>query len=432
MGIHRRVHLERPQPAKRARLGYLEKHKDFVHRAKDFNKKKEKIRRLNEQAYYRNKDEFSLKMLQYEHDEEEEGRIRKKVSPLTEDQQRLADTQDVRYISGREQMDRKAIERMRENLHFLQTDKGNKHIIYLDDDDIIENKSKAEKAKVKSDVAMGGSVPAVPKAVPGGSLTSSAIYKGTVEKYIKNKCGILKCAETFKIYGKNVIVHGALCNAYFYAGQEVVFGLAQEEAYASWIIPASLEGSKGYRGTLRDFGIVECEETFAQFKCDVQCNRLRNGSHRWQHIAKVGDEVVFGVNVDENGVPLVLWMRPLLEQDKVEISVVKPRKKKLGLKDYDLAEHFDTHPSLLKCSWNRPLKKQLETMDLNFNYRLATKNRVAYDELLQRTNRMKRLRRVREELELRRHLASKEKRELVKEATQDHPAVYKFLTERKK
>lgn len=371
-------------------------------------------------------------MLQYEPDDEETGHLRKKVSPLTEDQQRLADTQDVRYISGREQMDRKAIERMRENLHFLQTDKGNKHIIYLDEDDIIENRSKADKAKVKSDLAMGGSIPAVPKAILGGSFSSSAIYKGIFEKYIAPTCGIVKCGETFKVYGKDVVVPGPLCSGYFYADQEVVFGLASKEAHASWIIPANLEGSKGYRGTLRNLGSIECEETFAQFKSDVQCSRSRDGHHRWRHAVKVGDEVVFGVRVDETGTPLVLWMRPLLEQDKVESAVAEPRKKKLGLKDYDLAEHFDTHPALLKCTWNRPLTKQLETLDLKFDYGSQKKNKAAYTELLERKSRMKRLRRVREELELRKHLASKEKRELVKEATKDHPAVYKFFPERKK
>ena len=56
--LARRNHKERSQPLKRQRLGLLEKHKDYVHRARDYKSKQDRIRKLREKAAFRNKDEF--------------------------------------------------------------------------------------------------------------------------------------------------------------------------------------------------------------------------------------------------------------------------------------------------------------------------------------------------------------------------------------
>jgi U3 small nucleolar RNA-associated protein 11 len=61
--LHRRNHKERGQLAHRKRLGILEKHKDYVVRAKDYNSKKERIRKLKQNAGARNKDEFYFGMV---------------------------------------------------------------------------------------------------------------------------------------------------------------------------------------------------------------------------------------------------------------------------------------------------------------------------------------------------------------------------------
>jgi hypothetical protein len=60
--LHRRNHKERSQLAHRSRLGILEKHKDYVKRARDFHSKKDRIKRLREKAADRNKDEFYFGM----------------------------------------------------------------------------------------------------------------------------------------------------------------------------------------------------------------------------------------------------------------------------------------------------------------------------------------------------------------------------------
>lgn len=62
--VHRRNHKERSQPTHRARkFGLLEKHKDYVQRARDHHSKRDRIKRLREKALDRNKDEFYFGMV---------------------------------------------------------------------------------------------------------------------------------------------------------------------------------------------------------------------------------------------------------------------------------------------------------------------------------------------------------------------------------
>lgn len=61
--VQRRNHKERSQPLARARFGVLEKHKDYVQRARDHHEKRDKLRRMQQKAADRNKDEFYHGML---------------------------------------------------------------------------------------------------------------------------------------------------------------------------------------------------------------------------------------------------------------------------------------------------------------------------------------------------------------------------------
>lgn len=131
--VHRRVHLERHQPKARRKLGYLEKHKDYVKRAKDFHRKEDQIKLLQRKAFFRNEDEFAHSMMSHRH---EAGRLRKKEKRRPDDEMRLLDSQDARYIGMREQMDLKGIEKRQQNLHLLDASKNNKHTLFLDDDDL--------------------------------------------------------------------------------------------------------------------------------------------------------------------------------------------------------------------------------------------------------------------------------------------------------
>jgi U3 small nucleolar RNA-associated protein 11 len=73
----RRTHHERAQPAARARLGLLEKHKDYKIRAQDYNRKKKTLKTLRAKAEFRNKDEYYHGMehsvSKVNENEEEEG-----------------------------------------------------------------------------------------------------------------------------------------------------------------------------------------------------------------------------------------------------------------------------------------------------------------------------------------------------------------------
>ena|SRR6185369_5292565 len=61
--VHRRDHKERAQPLAREKRGLLEKHKDYVLRAKDYNFKQKRLKSLKEKALFRNPDEFYFKMI---------------------------------------------------------------------------------------------------------------------------------------------------------------------------------------------------------------------------------------------------------------------------------------------------------------------------------------------------------------------------------
>ena len=61
--VQRRPYRERAQPKARERLGLLEKHKDYVLRAKDYNTKQARIKSLREKAAARNPEEFYFGMV---------------------------------------------------------------------------------------------------------------------------------------------------------------------------------------------------------------------------------------------------------------------------------------------------------------------------------------------------------------------------------
>lgn len=59
----RREHRERSQPHARAKLGLLEKKKDYKQRAVAYHRKQDRLQALRLRAAFRNPDEFSHKMI---------------------------------------------------------------------------------------------------------------------------------------------------------------------------------------------------------------------------------------------------------------------------------------------------------------------------------------------------------------------------------
>ena len=95
--LARRNHKERAQPLYRQRFGLLEKHKDYVHRARDYKSKQDRIRKLREKAAFRNKDEFYWGMVK--------GKTKNGIATadrgneaLSMDLVKVLKTQDVGYV----------------------------------------------------------------------------------------------------------------------------------------------------------------------------------------------------------------------------------------------------------------------------------------------------------------------------------------------
>jgi len=272
---HRRVHLERHQPSTRKKLGFLEKKKDYVKRARDFHQKEDQIKKLQRKAYFRNEDEFDFKMLSKQM---KDGKMAKKATHLTVEEQRLLDSQDAQYVGLRENMDKQAVEKLKNNLHFLDADRRNKHTVFVDDDDLPET--------------------------PATRSSSSSSSSAKAER------------------------------------------------------------------------------------------------------------------------------KALLQQAGVTVQRIGGRKKNVD--DFDVAGYFDTHPALLGRKANRLRTKQLQTAKLTDPKERDMASNKAYKELFHLQERSKRLRKVREALELKYQLRGTGRKRKVKDETKDGAAQWKWNYERKK
>ena len=109
----------------------MEKHKDYVLRARDFHKKEKALQILREKAEFRNPDEFYFGM--------ERSRTVGGVhvgdldrSEYTQEQIMLMKTQDKKYVEMKAQVERNRCDRLRATLHNLGEVPANKHIVFVD------------------------------------------------------------------------------------------------------------------------------------------------------------------------------------------------------------------------------------------------------------------------------------------------------------
>ncbi|CAE6461946.1 hypothetical protein ACGC1H_006813 [Rhizoctonia solani] len=96
--LHRRSHKERSQLAHRSKLGLLEKHKDYVLRARDYRSKRDRLRTLKVKAETKNKDEFYFGMNGRKTEKGVEYRGREGQGALPEDMVKVLKTQDEGYL----------------------------------------------------------------------------------------------------------------------------------------------------------------------------------------------------------------------------------------------------------------------------------------------------------------------------------------------
>ncbi|KIK94110.1 hypothetical protein PAXRUDRAFT_33705 [Paxillus rubicundulus Ve08.2h10] len=113
--LHRRNHKERSQLANRAKYGILEKHKDYVLRARDYHSKQDRLNRLRQKAADRNKDEFYFAMNKERTAEGVHAKDRGNVA-IPMDMVKLLKTQDEGYIRTMRAVGLKKIDRIKRQL----------------------------------------------------------------------------------------------------------------------------------------------------------------------------------------------------------------------------------------------------------------------------------------------------------------------------
>jgi len=130
--VKRVAHKERAQPSERKKFGLLEKHKDYVERAKDFKKKKNYIETLRKKASERNPDEFYFHM---HNSKVQNGRhFETAKDNLDQETLKLLKTQDLGYILHKKALDEKKVTRLKENIHLIGDVHPKQHVIFAADE----------------------------------------------------------------------------------------------------------------------------------------------------------------------------------------------------------------------------------------------------------------------------------------------------------
>ncbi|KAF9643454.1 u3 small nucleolar RNA-associated protein 11 [Thelephora ganbajun] len=183
--LYRRNHKERSQLAHRAKFGILEKHKDYVLRARDYHSKQERIKTLQRKAANRNKDEFYFGMVNQRTNEGVHIQNRGTVA-MPVDMVKILKTQDENYVRTMRGSNAKKIDRIKSQLSTMAdlvhegvgVDEG--ELLALEKSGVLASRKARGKAKAHSmsgpkhivfmeegeeDTSGGRSIPAAPETV---------------------------------------------------------------------------------------------------------------------------------------------------------------------------------------------------------------------------------------------------------------------------
>jgi len=147
--IKRRTYKERSQPTKRNRLGLLEKKKDYIKRARDYQSKQRRLRALKTKAVLKNPDEFYFGMKNATIKDGAYISTKVKSRP-TQEQLKIMKTQDIGYLTLKKSAEMKKIERLQSSLHFLDT-AGPKKEIKIKENNAKQYKSNLSENLINSD-----------------------------------------------------------------------------------------------------------------------------------------------------------------------------------------------------------------------------------------------------------------------------------------
>ncbi|CCD24590.1 rRNA-processing protein UTP11 NDAI_0D02760 [Naumovozyma dairenensis CBS 421] len=134
--VQKKQHRERSQLNSRSRLGFLEKHKDYVKRAQDYHRKENTLKILRSKVKERNPDEYYHAMHSRRVDAKgllvTSRRGEDEDESLSTDQVKLLKTQDSNYVRTLRQVELKKLENKSKTLMFSAS--GN-HTVFVDNRD---------------------------------------------------------------------------------------------------------------------------------------------------------------------------------------------------------------------------------------------------------------------------------------------------------
>lgn len=136
--IQKKQHRERSQLQSRSKYGLLEKHKDYVKRAKNYHEKEQSIKYLKNKIKDKNNDEFYYGM---NTEQSNTSKIDSNlIKDLSIDEIKLLKTQDLNYINNIKNLNKKSIEKLIINNNLLlNNNNNNKHTIFVDSKDKLIN-----------------------------------------------------------------------------------------------------------------------------------------------------------------------------------------------------------------------------------------------------------------------------------------------------
>lgn len=129
---NQKVHRERKNVLSN---GFLERKKDYKARSNEYNRRKEILSKLRKKALDKNPDEFFFRMKSSKLIDGVHYDIRKDDDELQPEELQLMQTQDLNYINYKHSIDRNKVEKLRGQLHWLDSDPErpkNNHIIFVE------------------------------------------------------------------------------------------------------------------------------------------------------------------------------------------------------------------------------------------------------------------------------------------------------------